>query len=626
MSSTFRNKPGKYHFKKRKHTQFYPGRTGIWWCTYCNIPILEGFCAKCRSPGTWLNLSPPADPRPALSGSILVLKELIKRDFNVELPLEDTVVVLNKASGIDRVDEVIVNGEKIGIIEYDVLTKHLKFVPHGNGINLLVKYGYQPKKIETQKGHIKGKFLPISIENAKLIFSYGPYVGYGIKDSRDGIDGIRIRDVVKSASVSIIKSALADAIDGNLAHLKNIENNAIKEIRNSVPGKNKILVSFSGGKDSLVILGLAMAANLNFSVIFNDTGLEYPQTIEYVNKICKEFKLDLIKASAGDIFWNMVKEMGPPAKDYRWCCKVCKLAPIQKSINATGKIAYTLDGRRHYESFSRSGLNLTERNPFVSNQILICPIRNWSALDVWLYILWKQFPYNPIYDMDIQRIGCFLCPSSLLYEFDLTKKIYPEGLDKWNAFINTWQTRYNIPELIVKSGSWRWVMFPPKIRELLEHSDISTPYRGDLRSLKARKISGCNDPELAYTVDVAGFDLNEGLGFLTTIGTLKASKTKNMVVVYGRTWRAELFQTGRIIVRAKDLHNTKLGLTQIVGVICRQLYCSGCALCTQKCRSGAILIENEIAKINSENCSSCGACNQVCPVIHYLDKIFEIES
>jgi len=82
-----------------------------------------------------------------------------------------------------------------------------------------------------------------------------------------------------------------------------------------------LLVSFSGGKDSLVALHLTLKLGLDPIVVFNDTGLELPETVETVYRTVERYGLRLEVASAGDAFWRAVEFFGPPAKDYRWCCK-----------------------------------------------------------------------------------------------------------------------------------------------------------------------------------------------------------------------------------------------------------------------------------------------------------------
>ena len=50
-------------------------------------------------------------------------------------------------------------------------------------------------------------------------------------------------------------------------------------------GEDNVYISFSGGKDSTVLLDLVRKVNKNVLAVFVDTGLEYPEVKEFVNTI-----------------------------------------------------------------------------------------------------------------------------------------------------------------------------------------------------------------------------------------------------------------------------------------------------------------------------------------------------
>src|SRR5699024_11500515 len=52
-------------------------------------------------------------------------------------------------------------------------------------------------------------------------------------------------------------------------------------------------VSISGGKDSLVALHLARRINPDVPVAFFDSGLEFPQTLRYIDGLARAWHLDL---------------------------------------------------------------------------------------------------------------------------------------------------------------------------------------------------------------------------------------------------------------------------------------------------------------------------------------------
>ena len=57
----------------------------------------------------------------------------------------------------------------------------------------------------------------------------------------------------------------------------------------------KVIVSFSGGKDSLAaLLWTREHITNNFTTVFCDTGWEHPLTYEYIHRISDKLHLDLV--------------------------------------------------------------------------------------------------------------------------------------------------------------------------------------------------------------------------------------------------------------------------------------------------------------------------------------------
>ena len=52
-------------------------------------------------------------------------------------------------------------------------------------------------------------------------------------------------------------------------------------------------VAFSGGKDSTVVLDLARRADPNVPVCFFDSGLEFPETLTYIDELTNRWNLNL---------------------------------------------------------------------------------------------------------------------------------------------------------------------------------------------------------------------------------------------------------------------------------------------------------------------------------------------
>lgn len=300
----------------------------------------------------------------------------------------------------------------------------------------------------------------------------------------------------------------------NINFLKNNEKNAINFIHGIAQqyDNKKYLVSFSGGKDSCVVLELVIRSNIEFCTFFIDTGIELPETVNYVEKIIEKIRkhysdeikeetiLDykvlrsnhsLIVKVPETRFWTGVKILGYPAMDWRWCCKTNKLAPVRIITKKfLGEVKLSFGGIRRYESFQRSKEGKISKNIW-TNQINIYPIYDWNALETWLYILWRRIPVNPLYGEGLLRIGCYPCPFSHMADFYLLKKLHPDLLDKIKRHIDYSQKNKEASSSeLFKKGAWRWLKPPKKIgtsatlrrpsinliKEIIMHNDIIRIY------------------------------------------------------------------------------------------------------------------------------------------------------
>lgn len=75
------------------------------------------------------------------------------------------------------------------------------------------------------------------------------------------------------------------------------------------------VVCWSGGKDSTVLLHLALRHNPEIDVLFNDTGVEFPETRQFVDQIVEDWGIvnfHLAKPERGEGFWDVTKQYGWP--------------------------------------------------------------------------------------------------------------------------------------------------------------------------------------------------------------------------------------------------------------------------------------------------------------------------
>jgi cysteine desulfurase / selenocysteine lyase len=447
-----------------------PVKKTLFWCDQCNIPLIGRTCT-CGFEARPLQLLEPYDIRPALAADMDLIRCLLEERFgSVPVP---RVLLLNKAGGLDRNDLVIANGKRFGWLSFDPAGKKFRFdlspealpfiLPHATRGVLDLEYVAEMAGNRDTRGRIGGKKFKVTTgePDGTVIVKYRGR--YGTAVLNDG--WLRVKEVMPVTAVTCKDPTWDEVVEKNRYHLKNLERNAIRAIRQHIKDRPAVNVSFSGGKDSTAVFILAKKAGVK-DAFFIDTGIEFPETVEFVRSMDVE-----IVSMAGD-FWAAVERAGPPAKDNRWCCKLLKQNPLRILLAKTGPCV-TIQGNRWYESWNRADLELSVQNPLNPLQLNISPIRNWRALEVFLYLWWQNAPINPLYDEGVERIGCYPCPSMLESEFSVLSRLHPDLASRWSDVLSRWAHRKGLPEEYVKFGLWRWKGLPNKMQELCRQHHIA---------------------------------------------------------------------------------------------------------------------------------------------------------
>lgn len=180
---------------------------------------------------------------------------------------------------------------------------------------------------------------------------------------------------------------------------------AVKLLK-SIPQDNEIEISFSGGKDSEVILELAKMAQIPFRAIYKNTTIDPPGTIAH----CKSKNVEIFPPAVR--FFDLVRRKGPPTRRARYCCDFLK---EYKVLNRA------VQGIRKCESVKRAArYDEPEVCRIYGNKSNVCqvyyPILQWSDNDVERFIKERGITCHPLYYDENgifhveRRLGCIGCP------------------------------------------------------------------------------------------------------------------------------------------------------------------------------------------------------------------------
>lgn len=243
-------------------------------------------------------------------------------------------------------------------------------------------------------------------------------------------------------------------------------------------GEDNCYVSFSGGKDSTVLLHLVRELYPDLRAVFVNTGLEYPEIVEFVRKtpniqeirpemdflsVVRKCGYPVVSKRVAQYVKNVQRAKGATATVHlrttgfrkdgtfspmgkvpnKWqklftapfrvsdmCCKYLK----KNALDAAGDnpIIGTMasDGQQRELSYLQYGCN-----SFDTDRPRSAPLSIWLEADIWGYIKTRGLEYSRIYRRGAHRTGCMFCMFGLHLEqrpnrFDIMQLFHPE-LFKW---------------------------------------------------------------------------------------------------------------------------------------------------------------------------------------------------
>ena len=391
-------------------------------------------------------------------------------------------------------------------------------------------------------------------------------------------------------------------IEANKEMLTLIEQTTVKKIIAIYKKHRRKLdcfhVAFSGGKDSQVLLDLVKKAlpKGSFVVVFGDTGMEFPDTynvVEKTEKQCSEEKIPFYIAKSQlepKDSWEM---FGPPSRVLRWCCYVHKSAPQTfKLREVTGKNEYSglaFVGVRAHESSTRSEYDYFNAGKKIKGQYSHNSILEWTSAEIWLYIFANEIVINEAYKKGSARVGCLCCPMGGGKSGYIEHKNYPDDTKSYFDFIRKSNGRksMNVDEYLT-SGGWS---ARKNGRDLADNPNHCAERleNGQLFIEIFNPISDWNEWIKTINIPTSGYSIRETTGGYTAI-----------------------------------LHEDAINVSPLNSKLFRQVFhkaacCKGCKVCEANCPNGAIRFNN--SRVEITGCVQCLKCHEIdsgCLIYHSI--------
>ena len=614
--------------------RMWPVRAKLYWSASRNVPMYH---VDDRDDCFEVNIVAPGDYRLGLEGDYRRLREAIVNEFGSDklyrMVFEGRVIVLNKVPYMDEMKEVIVDGGHAGKLYFDPFRLSWRFRLSRYTARLAVEEGLV-HVYRLGRGEKPQPIIRVSLdaeEDAQVVIvdwegepvALGYYRGGAIHlQTRFGGE----REPLENAR----RSTIDDVLKANALFLEELVSKALAfiHVMREKTSDRPLLVSFSGGKDSLVALHLTLKLGLDPIVVFNDTGLELPETVETVYRTVERYGLRLEVASAGDAFWRAVEFFGPPAKDYRWCCKIVKLGPMARLVNSRWpRGALNIVGQRAFESLDRAKTPRVWRNRWFPQLLNISPIQYWNSFMIWLYIFREKLDYNPLYNLGYERIGCYMCPASSLAEYNYVSRTHPTLWKRWWNVLERWRCKLCLPPEWSRHGLWRWLGPAEQKLRLARRLGVEESvlgwrdwfekwswHRPKLEEKGDRVVIAFREKldskPLAEQAPVLGKNCSVGGGGGRVV-------VETPIALYS-------FDGVRLEVVGKHVQGDRLleEAFDALKIVYRGNYCVGCFSCESNCPRGAIKVVGGRPIVDATKCIACRLCLDVCPIAEvYVEKI-----
>jgi phosphoadenosine phosphosulfate reductase len=168
-------------------------------------------------------------------------------------------------------------------------------------------------------------------------------------------------------------------------------------------GRAALVSSF--GAESVVLLHMVSILDRTTPILFLDTEMLFPETLDYQREVAGRLGLDVrtTRPDRTDLFLSdpnsRLHTTNPDA-----CCNIRKTEPLQRAL---APFDAWITGRKRFQGGKRAALDFFEADG--ENRIKINPLAHWAPEDVKDYMVNNRLPRHPLVAKGYPSIGCAPC-------------------------------------------------------------------------------------------------------------------------------------------------------------------------------------------------------------------------
>jgi phosphoadenosine phosphosulfate reductase len=175
------------------------------------------------------------------------------------------------------------------------------------------------------------------------------------------------------------------------------------------PDLGKVTLVSSFGAESVVLLHLVSVIAPDTPVLFLETGMLFPETLEYQRSLAERLELRDLRILRPDPADLAAEDPYGALRlcDSDACCALRKNRPLERELS---KFDAWITGRKRYQGSTRAALDFFEEEEG-TGRIKVNPLAHWGKEDLQDYMLNNRLPRHPLVAKGYPSIGCAPCTS-----------------------------------------------------------------------------------------------------------------------------------------------------------------------------------------------------------------------